>query len=335
MRNRKEVEGTVKPRFLCLLLIPLLLAGLCGCNQTPPPGSSDVAYDPAPYVYFFNPDKIPSLSWEDTAVSASLHNDSAVKIFTGSQFKVLEGYSNQIGAGVSEITAVESGKSVTVTFDLSNIPTPPSATYTISLPCTWTAEDGTQKSFDLHFYFFRQPQKDTEPQPPATENDLLKTPIDQLTPAEQESLAEYLFENYIPCSYGIFSQVKDLSPSAIWSSVEALNRTVDKDESETSRTLDEVLKKVSIYYPGASFDPEKVRVYDKATKTFFASPPAEEEYVFLSYEVNNGRITIHYEDKPDPNDPQEEPVRYATTLKNSATEGYFSFISSVRTGAAG
>lgn len=325
----------MKQRFLCFLLIALLAISLCACNKDPSTGSTDEGYDPTPYVYFFNSDKVPSISSENTSVSASLHNNSSVPILTGSQFTVSDAASTRIGTGVAESTVVESGTAAEISFNLSGISLPETTTCTVSLPCTWTAEDGTKKTFEVLYYFFRQPEQSTEVQPPVTGRDILKTPISDLTADEQEQLAEYLFENYIPCSYGIFSDIKDLSSPSVWSSVEALNRVIDKDESNRSRTLDEVLKKVEIYYPDADFDPEKVRVYDKATKTFYASPAAEEEYVFLSYEVKDGQITIHYEDRPDENDLDTEPIKYATTLKNSATEGYFSFVSSVHTGAVG
>lgn len=165
--------------------------------------------------------------------------------------------------------------------------------------------------------------------------DILKTPISDLTADGRKALADYLFETYIPCSYGIFADAKTLSSPAVWSSVEALNRAVDGDESAESRKLAKVLEKVEIYYPDTPFDPEKVRVYDKATQTFAPSPANEYEYILLSYEVKDGQITVFYEDKPDVNDPDAEPVQYATTLKNSATEGYFTFVSSVKTNAVG
>ncbi len=166
-------------------------------------------------------------------------------------------------------------------------------------------------------------------------HDILKTPIRDLTADEQERLAGYLFEKYIPCSYGIFSDVKNLSSASVWSSIEALNRTVDGDESADSRKLENVLKKIEIYYPDTAFDPTKVRVYDASTQTFAPSPADPSEYVMLSYEVKGDSITVHYEDKPDTNDPDAQPEQYATTLKNSQTEGYFTFVSSVRSGAVG
>lgn len=165
--------------------------------------------------------------------------------------------------------------------------------------------------------------------------DILRTPVSNLSADGRKALADYLFETYIPCSYGIFADAKTLSSPAVWSSVEALNRAVDHDESAESRTLAKVLEKVAVYYPDTPFDPEKVRVYDKATRTFAPSPANEYEYILLSYEVKDGQITIFYEDKPDVNDPDAEPVQYATTLKNSATEGYFTFVSSVKTDAVG
>ena len=166
-------------------------------------------------------------------------------------------------------------------------------------------------------------------------NDILKTPLAQLTAEEQEQLANYLFEKYIPCSYGIFSDAKTLSSASVWSSVEALNRAVDGDESEESRKLENVLKKVAIYYPDTAFDPAKVRVYDPSTKTFAPSPADTWEYVLLSYAVTEDEITIVYENKPDINDPDGNTQQYATTLKNSATAGYFTFVSTVKTGAVG
>lgn len=164
---------------------------------------------------------------------------------------------------------------------------------------------------------------------------ILKTPVSQLLNDEAKQLADYLFEKYIPCSFGFFTDAKNLSSPAVWSSVEALNRAVDGDESEASRKLENVRKKVAIYYPETNFDPEKVRVYDAATQTFAPSPADTQQYEMLSYEVKDNEITIYYQDKPEEGSSDEEVQQYATTLKNSPTEGYFSFVSSVKSGSVG
>ncbi len=175
-----------------------------------------------------------------------------------------------------------------------------------------------------------------DPQPdPTKPRDILNTPISQLLQDEQKSLAEYLFEKYIPCSFGLFTDAKDLSSPAVWSSIEALNRTVDGDESEDSRKLENVLKKIEIYYPNTEFDPAKVRVYDATTQTFAPSPADMQAYEMISYEVKDDQITIFYQNKPDENDPDADTQQYATTLKNSKTNGYFSFVASVKSGAVG
>ena len=166
-------------------------------------------------------------------------------------------------------------------------------------------------------------------------HDIRQTPISQLTADEQKQLADYLFESYIPCSFGIFTDPSKLSSASVWSSVEALNRKVDGDESEESRTLEKVLEKVKIYYPNTPFNPEQVRVYDASTKTFAPSPADTQSYEMLSYEVKGDTITVHYQDKSDANDPDFEVRQYATTLKNSQTKGYFTFVSSVTEGAVG
>ncbi len=178
--------------------------------------------------------------------------------------------------------------------------------------------------------------ENNDPQPdPTKPRDILKTPISQLLQDEQKALADYLFEKYIPCSFGLFSDAKDLSSPSVWSSVEALNRAVDGDESEDSRKLENVLKKIEIYYPETPFDPTKVRVYDEATQAFAPSPADTQQYEMLSYEVKEDQITIYYQNKPDENDPDADVQQYATTLKNSKTNGYFSFVSSVKSGAVG
>lgn len=175
-----------------------------------------------------------------------------------------------------------------------------------------------------------------DPQPdPSKPRDILKIPISQLLQDEQKALAEYLFEKYIPCSFGLFSDAKDLSSPAVWSSIEALNRTVDGDESEDSRKLENVLKKIEIYYPETPFDPTKVRVYDAVTETFAPSPADTQEYEMISYEVKDDQITVYYQNKPDENDPDADTQQYATTLKNSKTKGYFSFVSSVKSETVG
>ncbi len=180
------------------------------------------------------------------------------------------------------------------------------------------------------------PDTDTEKTTDTENKDTFLTKdISDLTKAEEKDLAEYLFENYIPCSYGIFTDATSVSSPSVWSSVEALNRKIDGEESEESRKLENVLKKVKIYFPETEFDPEQVRVYNKKTKTFAPSPAANFEYEFISYEVKGDQITVRYKDKPDVNDPESEPVEYATTLKQSPAEGYFAFVSSVKTNAVG
>ena len=78
-------------------------------------------------------------------------------------------------------------------------------------------------------------------------------------------------------------------------------------------------------------------MYNKNTQTFMgvAMPVQPLECILLSFEVKDGQITLYYEDKPDATDPEAEIITYATTLKNSTEEGYFSFVSSVRTDAVG
>ncbi len=168
-----------------------------------------------------------------------------------------------------------------------------------------------------------------------TVRDVLKIPISQLRKDEQSVLADYLFQHYIPCSFGLFTDAKTLSSPSVWSSVEALNRSVDGDESEASRKLENVLKKVEIYYPDTEFFPEKVRVYDAATKTFAPSPANTRQYEMLSYEVKGDEISIYYKDKPEGDTAGEEIQQYVTTLKNSPTQGYFAFVSSVKSESVG
>lgn len=165
-------------------------------------------------------------------------------------------------------------------------------------------------------------------------DEILKKSIAQLSPQEQELLADYLMEKYIPCSFGLFQQAQNLSSASVWSSVEALNRSVDGDTSEESRTLAKVLEKVAVYYPDTPFDPNDVRVYDPATQTFFPSPETKSENRLLSYEVKGDTITLYYENKPN-EDLTQTVTQYATTLKNSPTKGYFSFVSSIKSGSVG
>ncbi len=165
-------------------------------------------------------------------------------------------------------------------------------------------------------------------------HDILKTPIGQLTADEQKELADYLFETYVPCVSGLFADGTKVSSSAVWLSVNALNKAVDNDESEQSRTLDKVLEKVKIYYPDATFTPQSVPLYDEGTKTFRAPAGEEKEYELLSYEVKENTVTLYYQDKP--NEASfNTPMQYAVTLKNASTPGYFAFVSSVKSGAVG
>ena len=63
-----------------------------------------------------------------------------------------------------------------------------------------------------------------------------------------------------------------------------------------------------------------------------AIPISLQEYVFLSSERKGDAITVYYRDVPADD---SEPSQYATTLKKSTENGYFSFVSTRRVGAVG
>jgi hypothetical protein len=150
-------------------------------------------------------------------------------------------------------------------------------------------------------------------------------------------LCIFSFENYLPCSFGLYDSPEKITSASVWASIEALNSKIDGDTSEATRTLADATAKAARYYPNATFNPEEVRVYNKNTQTFMgvAMPVQPLECILLSFEIKDGQITLYYEDKPDATDPEAEIITYATTLKNSTEEGYFSFVSSVRTDAVG
>lgn len=167
---------------------------------------------------------------------------------------------------------------------------------------------------------------------PTENRDVLTTPISYMTDAEEAELAQYLFQNYVPCCFGVFETPADLSATSLWTSVVALNETVDKLPAEDAGKLENVTAKIARYYPGCTFHPEEVRMFNKETQTFPAIPITLQEYVFLSSQRTGDSITVYYRDVPADD---SEPNQYATTLKKSTENGYFSFTSTRRVGAVG
>ncbi|MBP3301411.1 MAG: hypothetical protein J6M34_07920 [Clostridia bacterium] len=167
---------------------------------------------------------------------------------------------------------------------------------------------------------------------PAENRDVLTTPIAYMTDSEEAELAQYLFERYVPCCFGVFESVSDLTSTSLWTSVVALNETVDRAPAEEAGKLENVKAKIARYYPGSTFNPAEVRMFNEETQTFPAIPITLQEYVFLSSERQGDAITVYYRDVPADD---SEPGQYATTLKKSTESGYFSFVSTRRVGAVG
>ena len=316
--------------FLLLLIFTTSLFYGCTTGESVSDG-----YDPLPYVYFFTPDKERTVSSSAETISATLNNLSENNVTTGASFFVFrdeDGYADTIYEGKAERFVLSPGTEKEITFSLRGAALESGNNYRITLNVSYTAAGGDEIQGAVSFFFRCIDSGSAEN--PNVPRDILTAPVNTLTESEQKQLAQYLFEVYIPCSYGIFEDVSGLSSPSLWSSVEALNAAVDHDTSAASHTLKAVQEKVNVYYPGASFDPAKVRTYDPETETFLSSGQiVSEEYVFLSYTVEGNAISVLYEDIPDVDG--EEPLRYRTTLTNSETEGYFSFLSSVRIGAIG
>ena len=167
---------------------------------------------------------------------------------------------------------------------------------------------------------------------PAENRDVLTTPIAYMTDSEEEELAQYLFANYVPCCFGVFESPADLTSTALWTSIAALNSVLDPNGGEEAGKLENVQKKIALFYPGSAFQPEEVRMFSQETQTFPAIPITLQEYVFLSSQRSGDTITIYYRDVPADD---SEPNQYATTLKKSTENGYFSFVSTRRAGAVG
>ena len=321
-------------RFFSLLLLAALAVTLCACSGNRGSATDDPQdfYDPSLFISFPDSGKIRLTDGTDD-VTVLLSNGSDTDISVGGSFTVTD-QNGTVGTGTVDLKTVKKDSGELFHFDFAHLDLK-AGTYTVTVSYTWLTEGGTVQTNQVSFAFTRTVNEDPDPTPDPEDpqRDVKTTPIASLTQAERDTLAQYLFKHYIPCCYGIFSSPSELSSSSIWISVETLNSVIDRDVSAESHALNAVNEKVKIYYPEADFRAEDVRLYDKKTETFRTSPIELQEYKYLSYEVNGGRITVYYEDVPE--DEDADPGRYATTLKNSTVEGYFSFVSTVRVGAVG
>lgn len=322
----------MKKRIFCFLLLGILGLSLCACAPDTPSTDDPVPFYDASFFVSFPDTANLSLSPEDASLTVTLSNGSETEITTDGEF-VLAGNNQSYGtAAVSSVTLAPK-ETQKITFDLSPL-SPGAGTYTLTLGYTWKSQGSVYRGQAL--VTFRKEAATVTPEPtpdPNEERDVTKTPIASLNEKEQKALADYLFEAYIPCNFGVYATTEDLTSASLWASVEALNRTVDKDTSEQSRTLQAVTEKVSLYFPNATFVPEDVRLYDRTTQTFKASPAQKRSFTDLTFEVSGDTITLYYRSVPQYEG--EEAGQYATTLKNSTESGYFSFVSTLRTDAVG
>lgn len=317
----------MKQRITAVFLLLLLCVGLTAGCAAEPQGADE---NPLPYVYFLSSDALNAVPSSADAVEATLNNLSAFAVTTGDRFTVCPNASEEIlCSGSLDPVTVAAKEKTDLRFPLKKAVLESGGIYRLSLDVSYSVSGGDETTGTVSFFF-----RCYDPAPAEVTDEMLSAPLSSLTPQEADLVAQYLFQIYLPCSFGLYDSVAALKSPSIWSSVEALNAAVDNDTSEASHRLESVLEKVRIYYPDAEFDPTAVRVYDKDTKTFLRSDRIESEpFVFLSCEIHDGMISITYEDLPDADG--EPPVRYRTTLKNSTKKGYFSFVSSVRDSAIG
>lgn len=317
----------------CFPILILFLSAVLLLSSCADPAATGEGTDPTPWISFLSEDRLQQIEPGAVSVTATLNNQSGVAVTTGDHFEVYaeeNGVSTFLGKGSTERVTLSPKTTQQIAFPLSGISLLPGKTCRLTVPCTYSGAGGEEKEHELSFFFFCR-----ENEPVSVPRDLLSTPISDLTEEECAQLAQYLFETYIPCSYGLFSSVQELSSRTLWSSLEALNQTVDGDTSTGAHALSTVRKRLEIYYPGAAFDPTEVRTYDPETETFLPSQiTVEQDYIFRSYTVQDGIITICYSDRPDAAS-SEEPLQYRTALKNASVPGYFSFVSSQRDGAVG
>ncbi len=323
----------LKKRFLCFLIFIALGLGLCACSPAEQPPTDDPGnfYDPSFYISFPDTENI-TVAADQSTLTVTLSNGSETEITTDSQFILATG-TETYGSGSVESTTLPARSAKKITFALSALSLP-AGSYTLTLGYSWQDNTSTYKGQAiLTFTKEETPSPPTEDPSPAPQQDIKTTPIKDLNEAEQQALADYLFEHYIPGNFGVYTSPKDLSSASVWASVEALNRIVSGDTSEDSRTLSAVLEKVSTYYPEAPFDPTQVRLYDASTQTFAASPFQKRTFTYLSHQVTGNTITLYYQSVPEHEG--EEAGQFATTLKNSTVKGYFSFVSTLRVDAVG
>lgn len=317
------------------MLTAVLGLSLCACApDAPSTDNSDSFYDASFFVSFPDTENL-VLSAEDSTLTVTLSNGSEAEITTDGEFVLAAGNQTHGTATVSPVTLAPK-ETKRITFDLSPLSVE-GGNYTLTLGYTWKSQGSVYRGQAL--VTFRKeaaaaPSPNPEPNPdPDEERDVTKTPIASLNEKEQKALADYLFQTYIPCNFGVYTATDELTSASLWASVEALNRAVDGDTSEESRTLQAVTEKVSLYFPNAAFVPEDVRLYDKTTQTFKASPAQKRTFTDMTFEVSGDTITLYYRSVPQYEG--EEAGQYATTLKNSTENGYFSFVSTLRTDAVG
>ena len=311
--------------FLLVLCLSLFLAA---CSETDPVTDTDSSvtqpYDPTPFIALLNPADGESQG----QIVATLQNESHSDLTVGGIFTVTQG-SSTVGTGQIASGEVKNHSSASLIFDISHL-TLADGEYTFTTAYSWKNEAGTLSMRDISVsYTLSRASVDG----PAENRDVTVTPIAQLTESEGDALAEYLFTYYIPNCFDIFESTAELSSATLWPSIYALNQGVDQDTSEQTLTRADAVAKAYRYYPGATFVPEDIRMFDKSTQTFRPAPPEVRPYTFLSYEIKGDTITVYYQEIPE--DEDQTPGQYATTLKNSTESGYFSFVSTLRVGAVG
>lgn len=315
-------------RTLTALFFLFILLVSAGCSPTAenPTDTSGDFYTPASFVTLSDV----GISLPASSVSVVLTNGSDLDLSLGGTFTAVAGNTSLVYTGTVGAYRISAGSSATLNLKLTGMNLS-AGTYTVTLPYTWIDADGKEKT-DYATCTLTVVETPDVPFLPPEDRDVTVTPIAELTESEGKKLAEYLFERYIPNCFGVFDSPAELTSSSVWASVYALNLALE-GESEEHLTREDSLKKAARYYPGANFVPEDVRLFNKATGKFMAVPVQEQNYKFLSYEIHGDSVTVFYEEIPE--DVDQTPGQYATTLKNSEETGFFTFVSTKRVGALG
>lgn len=318
----------MKKKWIACLLLACLLLGGCTPDGPNPTDTDDEITDtntdsgtdsttlPAEKTVYFSNNTVTAERGGEFQIT--LINDTDQEFLTESSFHLTDKNGVEKGQGQIESVTVPAEKQATLTFSLAGI-LPEAGEYVVHL--TGAGSMGVI-SLQLNLTV-------TAPR------DIQTLPLEELTAEEVRQLGEYLCATYVTCSFGLFDSTAQLSSNSIWNTIQYLNLVLYNDTSDQTRTREDSMAKAALFFEGAEFRPEDVRLYDEETQTFRLPEPLSVDwsYMFLDARVENGQIIISYQDAPDPNDP-DSGNKYETVLKKN-TQGSFTFVSSKRTTPVG